>query len=189
MQCNVIKVLRLKDDIYIVSIQAILPRIERTREIYSIEPEVFTRSGRRVLKRPKIDRASSGRIIEPDALASLHRSTSGDAERLGSTSSLFGTSSASERFLSESQRRLRNILNDSATKPTASTLKPIIHTNATTAAAGPVAGVDDAARFLGRMSLLDYSSSSAAAAAAEKKAVYFNDTVEYRSPPVTVNDD
>jgi len=32
--------------------QAIKPRIERTREKYSVEPDVFTRSGKRVLKRP-----------------------------------------------------------------------------------------------------------------------------------------
>ena len=34
--------------------QAIKPRIERTREKYSVEPEVFTRTGKRVLKRPQL---------------------------------------------------------------------------------------------------------------------------------------
>ena len=32
--------------------QAILPRLERTKERYSVEPDVYTRSGRRVLKKP-----------------------------------------------------------------------------------------------------------------------------------------
>lgn len=34
--------------------QAIKPRIERTREKYSVEPEIFTRTGKRVLKRPQL---------------------------------------------------------------------------------------------------------------------------------------
>lgn len=32
--------------------QTILPRLERTKERYSVEPDVFTRSGRRVLRKP-----------------------------------------------------------------------------------------------------------------------------------------
>jgi hypothetical protein len=32
--------------------QSILPRLERTRGIYSVEPEIYTSSGKRILKRP-----------------------------------------------------------------------------------------------------------------------------------------
>ena len=34
--------------------QAILPRLERTRELYSVEPDIFTRKGKRVLKKPNL---------------------------------------------------------------------------------------------------------------------------------------
>ena len=34
--------------------QTILPRLARTRELYSVEPEVFTRTGKRVLKKPNL---------------------------------------------------------------------------------------------------------------------------------------
>lgn len=34
--------------------QAIKPRIERTREKYSVEPDVYTRKGKRVLKKPNL---------------------------------------------------------------------------------------------------------------------------------------
>jgi hypothetical protein len=36
--------------------QAIKPRIERTREKYSVEPDVYTRKGKRVLKKPNLGR-------------------------------------------------------------------------------------------------------------------------------------
>jgi hypothetical protein len=32
--------------------QSILPRLERTREVFSVEPEVYTKSGKRLLKKP-----------------------------------------------------------------------------------------------------------------------------------------
>lgn len=35
--------------------QAILPRLERTRELYSQEPDLYTRKGKRVLKKPNLD--------------------------------------------------------------------------------------------------------------------------------------
>jgi hypothetical protein len=51
------KMKNLQDDIDLLNPrsrieQAIKPRIERTREKYSVEPDVFTRTGKRVLKRP-----------------------------------------------------------------------------------------------------------------------------------------
>ena len=36
--------------------QSILPRLERTRELYSAEPEIYTRGGKRVLKKPNLRR-------------------------------------------------------------------------------------------------------------------------------------
>ena len=34
--------------------QAILPRLERTRELYSVEPDIYTKKGKRVLKKPNL---------------------------------------------------------------------------------------------------------------------------------------
>jgi hypothetical protein len=34
--------------------QAILPRLERTRELYSVEPDVYTKKGKKVLKKPNL---------------------------------------------------------------------------------------------------------------------------------------
>lgn len=36
-------------------VQTILPRLERTKERYSVDPDVFTKSGRRVLKKPTLE--------------------------------------------------------------------------------------------------------------------------------------
>lgn len=173
--------------------QAILPRIERTREIYSIEPEIFTRSGRRVLKRPKLDshRQSSEKTATS---SSSRRSTSGEAldrVALDSAPTIFSNpTSASEKFLSESQRRLRNILNDSnktssriGESGSGKQLKPII------------VNTDDATRSLGKLKLSNSASSSSNndseqldGPTSDKKAVYFSDNVDYRSPP-SLNDD
>lgn len=34
--------------------QTILPRLERTRELYSVEPDIYTKRGKRVLKKPNL---------------------------------------------------------------------------------------------------------------------------------------
>lgn len=179
-------------------VKAILPRIERTREIYSQEPEIFTRSGRRVLKRPKLDRHSVAGSLRLGSESS-RRSTSNDAERLegGGGEASGGYGSAAEKFLTESQRRLRNILNDSGPKPkpqSSRQLKPIIHTDEATRKLDKMRLSDnelDNADVLGSNSSSSSSAAAAAAAAAaaEKKAVYFNDNVDYRSPPSLANDD
>lgn len=172
-----------------------MPRIERTREIYSIEPEIFTRSGRRVLKRPKLDshRQSSEKTATS---SSSRRSTSGEAldrVALDSAPTIFSNpTSASEKFLSESQRRLRNILNDSNKTSSSSRigesgsgkqLKPII------------VNTDDATRSLGKLKISNSASNSSNndseqldGPTSDKKAVYFSDNVDYRSPP-SLNDD
>lgn len=158
--------------------QAILPRIERTRELYSQEPEVFTRSGRRVLKKPNLGPRNSAISLR---MGSEDRSATG-------TGGGRGSERPSEAFLSESQRRLRNILTDSAYKPTSTAapkqLKPIIHTSSSSSSAA--ANTDDAARSFAKMKLSGSGAANGDGAegttAAERKAVYFNDNVEYRSP-------
>ena len=39
--------------------QTILPRLERTKERYSTDPDVFTKNGRRVLKKPTLEEFAS----------------------------------------------------------------------------------------------------------------------------------
>ena len=41
--------------------QTILPRLERTRVVYSVEPEIYTNSGKRILKRPSKGKKVSSR--------------------------------------------------------------------------------------------------------------------------------
>lgn len=78
---------------------AILPRIERTREKYSVEPEVFTRSGKRVLKRPNLKSFESAGTETDKLLARV------------------------EESFREPSRRLRNLLVD-ADRPKP---RPILH--------------------------------------------------------------
>ncbi|RNA39436.1 hypothetical protein BpHYR1_039328 [Brachionus plicatilis] len=61
---------------------AILPRIERTREKYSVEPEVFTRSGRRVLKRPNLKSYESAGTETDKLLARVEQSFREPTRRL-----------------------------------------------------------------------------------------------------------
>lgn len=61
---------------------AILPRIERTREKYSVEPEVFTRSGKRVLKRPKLRSFESAGTETDKLLARVEESFREPTRRL-----------------------------------------------------------------------------------------------------------
>lgn len=132
------------------------------------------------------------------------RSTSNDAERLGGAGAggASGYGSAAEKFLTESQRRLRNILNDSAPKPTKSNVKqpkPIIHSQPTSADyidnddTVTAAATAAATRSLGKMRLSDEVDVSdnleLGGTNADKKAVYFNDNIDYRSPPALANDD
>jgi len=84
--------------------QAILPRIERTREKYSVEPEIFTRSGKRVLKRPNLKSYESAGCETDKLLARV------------------------EESFREPSRRLRNLLVD-AERPKP---RPIIHIDDTT---------------------------------------------------------
>ena len=79
--------------------QAILPRIERTREKYSVEPEIFTRSGKRVLKKPNLKSYESAGSETDKLLAKV------------------------EESFREPTRRLRNLLVD-AERPKP---RPIIH--------------------------------------------------------------
>ena len=123
---------------------------------------------------------------------SSRRSTSNDAERLAAAAAdqtSHGYSSAAEKYLTESQRRLRNILNDSTPRYNTSSSK-------TSAAAAPLKPIiqktDDATRGISKMRLNDTESSDTDAFSTstnDKKAVYFNDNVDYRSPPSLANDD
>lgn len=184
-----------------------MPRIERTREIYSHEPEIFTLSGRRVLKRPNLDRHSVSGSLRFGSES--RRSTSNDPERLGSIGriggnngddcldqTLIGYGSAAEKFLTESQRRLRNILNDSAPKPIKSNVKqpkPIIHSmvdeTATTSRGMAKMRLNDDADVSSSDADVACGSENSLSGASDKKAVYFNDNIDYRSPPTLINDD
>ena len=53
--------------------QAILPRLERTRELYSVEPDIYTKRGKRVLKKPNLREDS---FISYYSSPSYNRSTS-----------------------------------------------------------------------------------------------------------------
>lgn len=61
---------------------AILPRIERTREKYSVEPEIFTRSGKRVLKRPNLKSFESAGTETDKLLARVEESFREPTRRL-----------------------------------------------------------------------------------------------------------
>ncbi len=46
--------------------QAILPRLERTRENFSVEPQIFTRRGKKILRKPNLNndnRSSNSYLI------------------------------------------------------------------------------------------------------------------------------
>lgn len=185
--------------------QAILPRLERTREMYSIEPDIFTRSGKRVLKKPNLTKPN----------ARLSSSSSGGAnpsgrvvyseDRTSSTTGRGRVETESEALLRESTRRLRNILNDTqkastngisplatssssgASAAAIKPLKPIIHT--------PQGSItDDTARSLSKLKISASNNETngngnghsngngngnSPSVQETKKAVYFNDNVEY----------
>jgi hypothetical protein len=169
--------------------QGILPRLERTREMYSIEPDIFTQSGKRVLKRPNLNKSNRRSPGGSRVIMSEDRSAP-----VGVGPGTGRVETESEALLRESTRRLRNILNDSTLATTAlgsKPLKPIIHTpNGTSNEA-------DATRSMSKLKLNGNGTSSATTNGNEhqdynnsshsetKKAVYFNDNVEYRRP----NDD
>ena len=56
--------------------QAILPRLERTRELYSVEPDIFTRKGKRVLKKPNLREDSFISYYSSPPSFTTNRSTS-----------------------------------------------------------------------------------------------------------------
>jgi hypothetical protein len=58
--------------------QAILPRLERTRELYSVEPDIFTPKGKKILKKPNLNQKFSVNDNQPGSVKFYYPSGSSD---------------------------------------------------------------------------------------------------------------
>ena len=138
--------------------QILLPRLERTRENFSVEPQIFTRRGKRILRRPNLS-------------SNDHNTSSSSYDKLSKSYFLTQPSltSYNSSSPSKSSRSVNSKLNDldsnsfgygSSPSKSSINLKPIIHYQP-----------EESLRSLSKLKISHE---------AIRKSVNFNDDIDYR---------
>jgi hypothetical protein len=135
--------------------QVLLPRLERTRDNFSVEPQIFTRRGKRILRRPNLS-SSDNDTNSYDKLSKSYFLTQ------PSLSSYNSSPSKSSRSINSKLNDLDLDLGSSSpTSKSSINLKPIIHYQP-----------EESLRSLSKLKISHD---------AIRKSVNFNDDIDYKA--------
>jgi hypothetical protein len=140
--------------------QVLLPRLERTRENFSVEPQIFTRRGKRILRRPNLSSSDHKHDTNSsyDKLSKSYFLTQPSLSSYNTSPSRLSSRSINSKL---NDTDLNFGLGSSPTSKSSINLKPIIHYQP-----------EESLKSLSKLKITHE---------AIRKSVNFNDDIDYRA--------